>query len=447
MGIGALNSPVTQGGYANKEMLDIWSVRTQLQSLLDVEVAMAKTQAELGTIPLNAAQEIEENAVCSDDLFQKVLAGKAGHPLVAILDAIRSELPDDAVGWVHFGATSQDILDTGRALQIKKSLELLSQNLSSLQKNVRSLAGKYSETLMVARTNGQNALPTTLGMRFARWASELERSRQRITDGTPRWTMVQFSGAVGTYAAMGKDGMRVAQGVAKKLGLTFEAVPWHASSDTMCEMCVDVAILGRSIQKMAEDLFEMQETEFREAAEPMNAHTSGSSTMPQKLNPFSTMKIDSGAQMASGLAASLLMSSPATFERDARQLEIIRNAIPQVFSLVQGCVVHMDSLLERMQFKEERLRENVSQEGVLLLSEHIMMEMAPRLGQARAHDILQAFAKENRSTGIGLRDYLEKADVPHDVLEDVDWDSLCDPSTYLGLSREISKKVSDGSLS
>ena len=237
MPVGALNSYISKKGYVTWDFEQIWLEPSQVQNIVTVEVTLAQVQAKLGMVPADAAQHIAHYSTISDELVEKVASGKVGNPLVAALDALRSEIPEDYRGWVHFGATSQDILDTARALQIKSSLDWLEQQLSDLDACISKLAEAHADTLMVARTNGQHALPTTLGMRFARWLAELRRSRRRLADVRPRAQLIQFSGAAGTYASMGELGTDVAKNMAKELDLTYEPIPWHASRDSITELC------------------------------------------------------------------------------------------------------------------------------------------------------------------------------------------------------------------
>ncbi|MGV0427982.1 lyase family protein [Corynebacterium pyruviciproducens] len=439
MPVGALNSYISKKGYVTWDFEQIWLEPSQVQNIVTVEVTLAQVQAKLGMVPADAAQHIAHYSTISDELVEKVASGKVGNPLVAALDALRSEIPEDYRGWVHFGATSQDILDTARALQIKSSLDWLEQQLSDLDACISKLAEAHADTLMVARTNGQHALPTTLGMRFARWLAELRRSRRRLADVRPRAQLIQFSGAAGTYASMGELGTDVAKNMAKELDLTYEPIPWHASRDSITELCYSLAIYGQTLAKIAEDLFDMQRTDFMEARETMDAHASGSSTMPQKLNPFTTMKISVGARLAAGLAATVLTQPPGSFERDHRQLEVERDALPQIFIAVEGAASKLLRLLPKLTFNTESLAKAAEKEGVLLLTESLMMHLAPVLGQEGAHQLLQDFAAENRAHGTGIKEFLA---AHPDVVEkagDLDWDWITRPESYLGLSERIAR--------
>ena len=437
MPIGALNSEISKKGYVTPEFEKIWLEPAVVQNIVTVEVTLAKVQGELGMLPADASQKISQFSTIRPELVEKVEAGKIGNPLIAALDALRSEIPDAYRGWVHYGATSQDILDTARALQIKQSLDWLEEQLTELENLISSLAKEHSSTLMVARTNGQHALPTTLGMRFARWLAELRRCQSRLSDVRSRALLIQSSGAAGTYASMGNQGLEIAERMAKELGLVFEAVPWHASRDSITELCCALAIYGQSLAKIAEDLFDMQRTDLMEARESMDAHASGSSTMPQKLNPFSTMKISVGARLAAGMAATVLTQPPGSFERDHRQLEVERDALPQIFVAVEGAAQKLNKLLPRLSFSKENLSQATHKEGVLLLTESLMMHLAPILGQEKAHQLLQDFSAANRSQGTSFEEFLSSHPEVKKKAGDLDWDWLTDPKSYLGLSESI----------
>lgn len=441
MPIGALNSPLSKKGYTTPEMEAIWSESRSLQRILDVESALVKVQASLGVVPAQAASAIAKAAQVTPELVERVEAGKVGNPLVAALDALRAQVPADARGWVHYGATSQDILDTARGLQIHEGIDRLLGLLSTLDEAVSALAVEHADTVMVARTNGQYALPTTLGMRFARWLGELRRAESRLQQVRARAELIQFSGAAGTYASMGAQGEEVSRQLAAELGLVFEEIPWHASRDGITELCCDCALLGQTLAKCAEDLFDMQQSDIAEAHESMDAHSSGSSTMPQKLNPFTTMKISVGARLATNLAAGVLTQPPGSFERDHRQLEVERDAVPQIFVAIDGALVRLINLIPRLSFDRQTLEAKVNAGGVLLVTEAIMMSFAKSIGQERAHDLLQSFAKEHRQSNISLRGFLESQPGLLEELGSVDLESLEDPRNYLGLSRDISMRV------
>lgn len=441
MGIGALNSSLTRKGYVNQDFAEIWEEPSTLSAIIEVEATLAEVQAELGIIPSDAASEIRKNARLNDELFERARNGKVGNPLIASLDAIRANVPEDVRGWVHYGATSQDILDTARALQISESISRLDKQIDTLDEKTSRLAVEHASTVMVARTNGQHALPTTLGMRFARWAKEVRRSRERLRETAPRATMIQFSGAAGTYASMSESGLDVAKLLAERLGLTFEAVPWHASRDGITELCCNVAIYAQSLAKIAEDLFDMQRTDFGEAREQMDAHSSGSSTMPQKLNPFTTMKISVGARMAAGLAATVLTQPPASFERDHRSLEVERDALPQILIATEGSGYKLLALLDKLDFNVEQMYKNAQREGVLLLSENVMMHLASELGQEQAHDLIQEFAALYRSTGISFDEFFEQKAKQDSRLKDIDVSDACKIESYLGLSESLATET------
>ncbi len=443
MGIGALNSKIYKRGYTTPQMEAVWAERALVGRIFEVEATLAEVQARIGLVPEEAAAQIRESARLSDDLIADVESGKVGNPLVAVLDALRSRVPADSRGWVHYGATTQDVLDTARALQIKQSTSLLLEEIDRLIARLERLAQDHAATLMVARTNGQHALPTTLGTRFARWLAELRRSRERLIQMRPRTEIIQFSGAAGTYASLGENGPRVAHGLADSLGLTFEPVPWHAAADVMTELACATAIYGQTLAKIAEDLFDMQQTDTGEAHEVMDAHASGSSTMPQKLNPFSTMKMSVGARLAAGMAATLLTQPPASYERDHRVSEVQRDLVPQIFVAVEGASAKLIGLLDRLHFEDDALRANVGKEGVLLMSEGIMMTLAPRLGQEGAHDLLQEFAREHRATGIELADFLAARPDINDKIEGIDIDAISRPEAYIGLSEGMSRQAAE----
>ena len=444
MAFGAFDNQITRRGYVTAQMDHIWSERSTVQSWFDVEAALARVQTAIGMIPVGTGARITSQAKATDTVMTQILDGESGNPFALGLDALRSALDDDTRQWVHYGATTQDILDTARSLQIRNSLNLIADCTDKLLKRIRDLAGRHAETLMVARTNGQHAVPTTLGMRFARWVADLERSRDRLSEVRKRCLLVQFSGAAGTYASMGSHGTAIATGIARELDLVCELIAWHSSRDGLTELACNLAIHAQTLGKIAEDLYDMQRTEFQEAAETLNPHLSGSSTMPQKRNPFSTMKISAAARMAAGAAATVLTNPPGDFERDHRQLEVERDAIPRILAAVDGAGQKLLNLLDVLHFDASCLDANARREGVLLVSEGTMMELATQLGHEKAHDLLQEYSAAYRTDGISLREFVKGRPEITEKLDHINLDELSDPSAYTGLSAELSRRLTAG---
>lgn len=452
MPFSTFDNPITSSGYITPAMAEAWSVRASVRAWYEVEAALAAAEADAGMIPREAAEAIGAAVEPSDEVIAAISAGASGNPFTRGLDALRGSLPEHASRWVHYGATTQDIMDTARALQIRESLGLVQDELGELERALVHGAHEQAGTVMVARTNGQFALPTTLGYRYARWAESVRRSRRRLDETTPRATVAQFSGAAGTYASMGERGSQVARGVAAELGLPFAEVAWHAERDTITELCATLAIAGQTLAKIAEDLFDMQRSDFAEAAEEMDVHFSGSSTMPQKRNPFDTMKISVAARVAAGSAATVLTQPPSSLERDHRALEVDRDAVPRIFAAVHGAAAKLVHLLAALRFDTERLYANAAAEGVLTVTEGIMMAFAPRIGHGRAHDVVQEFATEHRRSGVGLEEFVANygpfggdgtkgQETLAEQLAGIDLEAIQRPESYTGQAERIAREI------
>ncbi|WJY89258.1 lyase family protein [Corynebacterium confusum] len=441
MPFSSFDSAISSRGYVTPEMEKVWSVRETIAGWYAVEASLAAAQGQVGMIPESAAAAIVDNATVSSEVEEAISRGAMGNPFTLGLDALRAELPEDARGWVHFGATTQDILDTGRALQIKASLDLIMRTLRRLIDVLVDLAHEHADTVMVARTNGQYALPTTLGYRVATWVKALRRCYGRLQITRDHVLLVQFSGAVGTYAAMGEYGSTVARLVARRLGLEFEEIAWHAQRDTITELACTVSIYGQTLAKIAEDLFEMQRSDAGEAEEELDPHFSGSSTMPQKRNPFTTMKISAAARMAAGAASTMLTQTPSADERDHRAIEVERDCLPRIFAAVEGAGRKLEKLLGNLSFDADALRANVEAEGVLTMTEAIMMEFAKVIGHGPAHDLVQDFATQYRDTGISLENFVAGRPEVADQLKFVDLTEIQRPENYTGLASEIARAI------
>ncbi|WP_311777211.1 lyase family protein [Trueperella abortisuis] len=437
MAISLVDSVLTSANYTTKEMRDLWGEKATLQSWFDVEVALAEVQARLGAIPAEAATAIKAAATITDERVAQIGKDGAGHPLVLALDNLRAHTSDAGKPWVHFGATTQDILDTGRVLQIRQGLDLIDDALEKADAAISAFTIEHADTLMAQRTNGQLAVPGTLGLRGARWLSELRRGRERLSQERERVLCVQFSGAAGTYASFGDAEDSFAVGLAEQLQLRFDPVSWHSSRDSYSALIAMLAVLARSANKVGDDLFEMQRTDLSEASEVLDMHTSGSTTMPQKRNPFATMAIAANARLAVASAVALLVQPPDLLERDPRQFEVERDVFPRVFTYTHKALMDIVDLLPRIQIDKERLAENARQEGPLIVTEGIMMKLAPALGHEAAHDLLQDFAKEYRSSGISLADFVKRIPDVNKQLKDVDLHNLARPDWYTGISARI----------
>lgn len=441
MAISLTDSVLTQYNFTTPEMRELWSEKSTVQSWFNVEVALAKAQAEMGVIPPEAAHAIEEGAVVTDDRIAEIGSKGAGHPLVLALDNLRAHLSEVGKPWVHYGATTQDILDTARVLMIRQALDLIDSALEDLDTAISAFTLDHADTLIAQRTNGQLAVPGTLGLRGARWLAELRRGRDRIRDERLRILCVQFSGAAGTYASFGEAEESYAIGLAKQLNLRFDIVSWHSSRDSYVALVALLGVIARTLSKISDDLFDMQRTDIGEAFERLDMHTSGSTTMPQKRNPFATLQVTENARLAVGAAVTLMVQPPDLLERDPRQFEIERDVLPRVFTFVHKALVDLANLLPRIEVDKERMAQNARAEGPLIVTEGIMMKLAPVLGHEVAHDLLQDFSREWRASGVGLPEFIERYPDLNEQLKNLDLEVLSQPDWYTGISERIARET------
>ncbi len=272
--------------FASKAVAAIFSVQSTLQSMLDAEAALARAEAKTGTIPQKAANAIEK--VCRVDLYEIDALGeataKAGNPVIPLAKTL-THLAGDAGGYVHWGATSQDIFDTGLVLQMRKSFKEIEMHLESLCEVLASLATRHRNDPMAGRTFMQHALPITFGFRAANWLSPMLRHTERLKEALPRILTLQFSGAGGTLASLGADGDKIAATLGEFLDLPIADTSWHTARDRIAEAATWLALLAGSLNKIATDIALLAQTEIGELAEPEGKGRGGSSTMPQKRNP------------------------------------------------------------------------------------------------------------------------------------------------------------------
>ena len=282
-----IDSQIFKDQFSTSQTREIFDDKQTVQRWLDVEAALAKVQAKLGIIPQKAADEI--CAKCRVELIDldelKREMDRTSHPIVPLLRAMKKVCSGDAGEYIHWGATTQDIIDTGTILQIKDSLDVTEKRYLELLANLEKLAAKYRNLVTVARSHGQHALPITFGFKVAVWIEEMRRNLDRFNEMRRRLLVGQFSGAVGTLSALRDKGIEIQEALFKELGLGCPVIHWHVSRDSNAELAAVLGICTSTIGKIAHEIYSLQKTETAELEEPFAPGKVGSSTMPHKRNP------------------------------------------------------------------------------------------------------------------------------------------------------------------
>jgi 3-carboxy-cis,cis-muconate cycloisomerase len=428
-----------QDTFGDPVMTGLFSQSATVGAWLRVERALAEAQASLGVIPADAAAAIVTrlDALVIPDGALTAGIRHVGYPIVGLLDAIGADAPADVAAYLHWGATTQDIMDTGLALQLAAALDRLAALTGELGDVVARLTREYRSSVMAARTHGQQAVPTTFGAKAATWLAELTRQQQRLREARPRVAVVELFGAGGTTAAMGPRAADVRRSVAGLLGLADTAVPWHAARDGVAEAVTLGASLASSCVRIAREVVDLARTEIGEVHETLSHGRGASSTMPQKANPILSESIVGMGSIALTLVPAALTAMQVRHERAAGEWQIEWDVVPGVMTLAAGSIALTAEMLDGLRVDPARMRANLELDGGLVMAEALMMALAPVAGRARAHELVYDLCARARVEGRSLREVVA-ADLPPDLAARLpDAATLLDPAGYLGEAEDI----------
>lgn len=402
----------------DEAQLGVFAPDTCLESWLAAERALALSQADAGVIERADADAIA-GAARSAHIDRDALwatARTVGYPIVGLVREIGRNLPARAAGRVHFGATTQDIMDTGLALQLSASLALLDRRLGEVGDALAEQIGRHTRTVMAARTHAQQAVPTTFGATLATLLTQLARHRERLAQAHPRIATVSLFGAGGTSAALGPQARRVRSGMAGLLGLYDAEVPWHVDRDGVAEFGWLCATVTAACAKLARNVADLSRTEIGEVFEPFVSHRGSSSTMPQKVNPVSSEAIIGLSGAAGALSSSLLRIQEAGHERAAGEWQIEWHVLPQLAVLAGSALGETLTLVRGLRVDAARMRGNTRLEGGAIMAEASMMRLAGTLGHDRAHALVYEAAARARRQGRVLTEVLREVAAEQHVL-------------------------------
>lgn len=421
------------------EVTAIFSDQALLKYMIQTEVALAKAQAQVKVIPDSAANIIEQvghNAVARLDIDALAtaarLAGNVAIPLVKQFTALVKLQDGDASRYVHWGATSQDIIDTATILQCRDALALIEKQLQQAYQICLKQAKQYRHQVMIGRTWLQQALPITLGHKFARWAAALKRDLDRLHGMKTRVLTAQLGGAVGSLASLQDQGSVVVEAFAAQLKLTAPECTWHGERDRMVEITSTLALIVGNVGKMAKDWSLLMQTEIAEVFEPTAKGRGGSSTMPHKRNPVAAASILAAANRVPALMASVYQSMVQEHERALGAWHAEWLAIPEIFQLCAGALERSCDVLEHMQVNAEAMQRNLECTQGLIMAEAVMMAVAPKLGRLDAHHLVEQACQQAVAQQQHLKIILSAMDEVSTHFNDQALDELFQPATYLG---------------
>ncbi len=442
-------SRIHGGAYSSPEFAAIFSDTNQVQKWLDVETALAATQAQMGIIPHEAAREIAR--VASVELLDLDALGResmeTGHILVPTIRALEALCADGWGEYVHYGVTTQDILDTGLILQVRDAWGLVVQRLRGIRGHLLTLALRYKHTPMVARTHGQQALPTTFGYKVAVWVDEIDRHLERFDEAYARVMVGNLTGAVGTLAALGPQGLEVQRRTLEGLGLAAPLSSWHSARDRILEAAWLLVQASATLGRVANEIYHLQRTEIDEVREGRRAGQVGSSTMPHKQNPSTVDLISALSRLVRAQMLALTDAAFQLHERDGTTWRIEWAALPELFIYAGALLARMEGvLLAGLDVRETRMRSNLDLLGGLILSERIMLALAPRFGKQTAHQLVHEIALMAQAEGRSFRDALLSDQRLHGCFTRQALDDLLDPTAYTGLAVEMVDLVANKAI-
>ncbi|MEU0845378.1 adenylosuccinate lyase family protein [Streptomyces sp. NPDC005962] len=430
--------------FGTPAMREIFSDTAYVERIIDTEIALARSQAKVGVIPADAAEDIAARARF-DGLDLERLRTETeivGYPVLPVVRQVADQC-GDAGRYLHWGATTQDIMDTAVMLQCKSGVALLQDQLDRVRHALQQLADDHAETVTAGRTHLQHALPVTFGYRCAVWLSALDRHAERLEQARRRALMVQFGGAAGTLASLGPgpEGLETRAVLAAELELRDPEITWHVARDGLVELVALFAAIGGSLGKIAWDVMMMCSSEFGEVAEPFVPGRGASSTMPQKRNPISSELMFAAAKLLRDKSTTVLDAMMQDFERATGPWHLEWAAVPEAFLLLSSSLHQAEFMLCGLEVNVDRMRRNTHITGGLIVAEAVMMDVAPVLGRQRAHDVVYEACRTAIETGTTLEAELHGHAELVKRLGAERISELCDPARYLGSATTMARGV------
>lgn len=420
--------------FSTPGMSAVFSPQAHVRGMLAFEAALARAEARAGIIPQEAATAIA--ASCKEELFDVAAlyreAALAGTPAIPLVRMLIARVGGEAGKFVHWGATSQDAIDTALMLQMRDGLGLLVDELLGVCAACATHAGQHRQTLMVGRTLLQQALPITFGLKAARWLALVTRQVRTLRERRKRMLAVQLGGAAGTLASLGDKGLRVVEFLAEDLGLPAPDLPWHTERDRIAEIAATLGVVTGAMAKIAGDVALLSQTEVGEVSEGAAPGKGGSSAMPQKHNPVDATGAIASARLAVGVVPVILFAMAQEHERAVGGWQAEWAAIPDLFRFSASAVERVRGAVGGLQINPARMRANLDLTGGLIMAESLTMALAPHMGRPEAQRIVKAICDHAMSSGGDLRQAALADAQVRALLSPEEIDQALDPTEYLG---------------
>lgn len=419
--------------FGTSEMRQIWSEQNRLEKQVKVEVALAKAQGELGVIPADVADAIIAKADASKLSLEQLAqeAAKAKHSLMSTINALQKQV-GDAGQYIHYGATTQDIVDTATVLQIQQSFDIIERDTKLIAHQLKRLAKQYQYLPMVGRTHGMQALPTTFGFKLAVWLDEFVRHLQRLSEIKQRVLVGNISGAICTYASMGELGPQVENRALTSLGLNTPNIGWQSARDRFSEYASVIALISGSLGKIGNEFYNLMRTEINEVEEPFSDGKIGSTTMPHKRNPAA---LEGLASLTAPLLKSVALiheSMKVEHERDAMSWRAEWIALPEINLYISAQLQTALAVLKGLKVNADQMLANLKKQNGLLLSEKIMFEIGKRLGKQTAHHLIYENAMQAFEQNRPFKSLLLDDPRLSEQFTESELDNWLNPINYLG---------------
>ncbi|MDO4626167.1 MAG: adenylosuccinate lyase [Pasteurellaceae bacterium] len=419
--------------FSTEEMREIWSETNRLRKHIDVEVALAQAEAELGVIPAEAAQQITQAADPSQfnlsDIAQEIAQLK--HSFMATINALQHQC-GSAGEFVHYGPTTQDIVDTGTMLQLKQAFTIIERDTHLIALELKKLAKQYQYLPMVGRTHGMQALPTTFGFKIAVWLDEFIRHLARLKEIKARVLVGNISGAICTYASFGSQGPEIEQRTLQKLGLNTPNIGWQSARDRFSEYASVIALISGTLGKIGNEFYNLMRTEINEIEEPFSAGKIGSSTMPHKRNPAALEGLASLTPPLLKSVALIHESMKVEHERDAMSWRAEWIALPEINLYIAAQLQIALNILRGIKVNQQQMLNNLAMQNGLLLSEKVMFELGKRLGKQTAHHLVYECAMQSFEQNRLFKQVLIEHPTLSQVIREQDLNDWLKPENYLG---------------
>ncbi|HEY3192668.1 MAG TPA: 3-carboxy-cis,cis-muconate cycloisomerase [Solirubrobacterales bacterium] len=419
------------GLFVPEAVAETTSGEAWLRAMLQVEAALAEAEAEAGLIPAEAAKAIRSACDAGGFDAERLAAEgrKAANPVVPLVAALREEVGGEAAGFVHHGATSQDVMDSAAMLVASRALGVVRRELDAVAASCAELAQRHRDTPTAGRTLLQQALPITFGLKAAVWLDSVVSARERLASVS---LAVQLGGAAGTLAALGTEGDRVIGLLARRLGLEEPTVPWHTQRQRIADLGASLALTAGALEKIALDVVLLSQTEVGEVAEPSGGGRGGSSTLPHKRNPVGSVLAIACARRVRGDAGVLLAAMPQEHERAAGSWQSEWGPLSDALALTGGAAAAMAETLGGLEVRPDRMRENLEATGGVLMAESLVAALGERVGRGRARDLIDAACERALDSGTPLRNQLVGDEAVRAELSEEEIDRALDPAGYLG---------------